>query len=349
MEWLGLLRKMTQMQKVSLRHFRAIKPFPLHTFPVRFYQKIRALIHNEIKDLLTHIYYLIRAVLGIKAARLFATLESGSEHLELIRISPLGKKGDLVQVPKDKVIHDYVIKRGKWEFDESEFLAEILNAQPPDAFLLDIGANSGLITRQMLQLLTAPRRVFMVEPIPLHLESIKFNIQSFTEKHAITICPFGLGKEDGTFPIYTEKDNQGNSSFMAEAVPTVGAKRTDVPVKNTEDFTKEFLPNAGAIVIKSDLQGLDATVLAAIPEEIWRRTAGAVVEVWAHEKIEESDIQTLRNLWREFDEISWSDDRSKFIRLNEALDFWLSKDLGQRNLYLKNTFLTHNVKRAMKI
>ncbi len=349
MEWPGLLRKMAQMRKVSLRHFRAIKPFPLNTFLVRFYRKIRSLIHNEIKDFLTHIYYVIRAASGIKAARSIAKLESGSEHLELIRSSPLGKKGDVIQIPKDKVIHDYVIKRGKWEFDESEFLAAVLNNQSVAAFLLDIGANSGLITRQTLYLLTEPRRVFMVEPIPLHLESIKFNIQDHTANHSITICPFGLGKVDGTFPIYTEIDNHGNSSFMLEAIPTQGSKRTDVPVKNTEKFTKEFLPSVGALVIKSDLQGLDAIVLSAIPEEIWQRTAGAVVEVWAHEKIDEGDIATLRRAWRCFDEISWSDDRSRFISLNEALDFWLSKDLGQRNLYLKNNSLPHDVKSVKKI
>lgn len=78
---------------------------------------------------------------------------NGNRILRLRRGMPLGKKGALLQIPRDEIIFEEVRKFGHWEPAESLFLSQAMaRLQERDGIietlLLDIGAKTGLVTLQ---------------------------------------------------------------------------------------------------------------------------------------------------------------------------------------------------------
>jgi tRNA1(Val) A37 N6-methylase TrmN6 len=48
--------------------------------------------------------------------------------------------------------------------------------------LVDLGANSGLISLQIGRMVNSKATMVLVEPIPIHAEAINFNLSPFREK-----------------------------------------------------------------------------------------------------------------------------------------------------------------------
>lgn len=61
---------------------------------------------------------------------------------------------------------------------------------------LDIGANTGLITLQAMNLAKTNQDAILVEPIPRHVDAIRNNVENILEKGKVHIMQFGLSNED---------------------------------------------------------------------------------------------------------------------------------------------------------
>ena len=135
--------------------------------------------------------------------------DSELKVLRLNRESSLGKKGDLVYLPSDETICNFVRLRGNWEIDDCRFLVSEINrhsncgTQGADILFLDIGANSGLISKQVRKLLGREIPMILVEPIPMHVEAIRLNLEIFDKGESISIIQGALGDTDGVGNIYT--------------------------------------------------------------------------------------------------------------------------------------------------
>lgn len=261
---------------------------------------------------------------------------NGSLLLKLNQSKPLGIKGKVISIPKDEVMFRSLQFFGEWEIEECSFLADALKrvSQNKRVAFLDFGANIGIVTLQTLGLAQTNAVVIMVEPLPLHIMCIESNIIDLAKTNNIHLYPFALGKTNGNTRAFTESGNNGNTTLNSNIIPSEKSLVSEITMRKTEDFVQEALLGYSHYVLKSDLQGYDAVVLASIPKDIYDRTEAAVVEIWALEEIKPSDIRRCLDLWGSFSQMSWSFNPMTKISQSEVADFWLNRSGESRNLFM---------------
>ena len=197
-----------------------------------------------------------------------------------------------------------------------------------------MGANIGLISLQVVNNLESSIQLIAVEPLPQHISALERNLKSISTTNEVVILPVALGLESKMEYIHKQNTNSGNTSLIARVVPTDQVSKVRIQILDTEDFSTNYLTIDKEFVIKSDLQGFDAKVLARLGKKIWEKTYAASVEVWALTEIEKQDVSNLLENWKYFNKISWSSSFSKIVTLEEIREFWLSGTNTHRNVYL---------------
>ena len=138
------------------------KPQPYKTFFRRTFRKWGWILRNLPRG--------FAVKFGFVGARLVNNTSSENVHLKLNKTYALGYKGFVVELPRDKMIYSFIKNRGSWELEESEFLASGLKkaAVSPKSRVafLDIGANSGLVSLQAINLAKTQAEVFFVRTYP---------------------------------------------------------------------------------------------------------------------------------------------------------------------------------------
>ena len=279
----------------------------------------------------------IAVPLGFFGARTVGVTPSGNTLLKLNKDYALGCKGTVLELPQDLVIYEYVKNYGFWELEESEFLARGLkracrNPNTKTAFL-DIGANSGLVTLQAMNLSNTANDVFLFEPVPRHALAIKQNLRNLSNIH---LHELALSDKNSGAVIFTQATNHGNTSLLNSVVSEIGMITTQIHTVETTEYCNRFLNNFEKYVIKSDTQGMDALILSRLPEWIWKNCEAAVIEVWALAEVSKRDVEGLLSMCQEFEYVSWYPNawKKKRIDLNMVREFWLSKSGRTRNLFL---------------
>jgi FkbM family methyltransferase len=321
----------TPLLSLSVSNFRhwfpAPNAYPIRTFPKRLIRKWLYIANS--------IYVNIGSRLGFFGARIVGVAPNGNTLLQLNKNYPLGSKGTVIELPRDLVIFEYVKKLGFWELDESKFLAHGLKRACRNTHkvaLLDIGANTGLVTLQAMNLSNTSAEVFLFEPVPRHASAIKKNLRNLLN---INVNEFGLSDKNGQADIFTEATNYGNTSLLNSVVPEIGMISTQIQLVETKKYCNKFLNNFDRYIIKCDTQGMDALILSRIPEPIWKNCVSAVIEVWALDEISNQDVETLLSMLQEFEHVAWQfNTRKEKIELSEVSEFWLSKSGSHRNLFL---------------
>ena len=301
--------------------------FPLKTFHLRIYKKWKFLIN-----------YRLLPLLHLKGARKFDELQNGNVLISLNAASSLGPKGTVLEVPKDKIIYQELRHRGEWEKEVSNFLSSCIKDLKKEArniTLLDLGANIGLISLQVINDLEFNIQLIAVEPLPQHVSALERNLKPISGTNDVIILPVALGLESKMEYIHKQNTNSGNTSLIARVVPIDQVSKVRIKMLDTEDFSINYLTIDKEFVIKSDLQGFDAKVLARLGKKIWEKTYAASVEVWALNEIERQDVVNLIENWKCFNKISWSSSFSNVVTLEEVQEFWLSASNTHRNIYLR--------------
>jgi FkbM family methyltransferase len=291
----------TQLLSSGVINFRYWFPVP-NPYPIRSFPK--RLIRRWL-DIANSIYAKIGYRLGLLGARIVGVAPNGNTLLQLNKNYPLGSKGTVIELPRDLVIFEYVLKSGVWELDESKFLAHGLKRACRDTHkvaLLDIGANTGLVTLQAMNLSNTSAEVFLFEPVPRHASAIKKNLRNLSN---INVNEFGLSDKNGQADIFTQATNHGNTSLLNSVVPEVGMISTQIQLVETTAYFLKFLNNFDRYITKCDTQGMDALILSRIPQSIWKNCVSAVIEVWALDEISKQDVEILLSMFQEFEHVSW--------------------------------------------
>jgi FkbM family methyltransferase len=264
--------------------------------------------------------------------------EIGLGKLKLNCDSVLGKKGKELIVPRDDVIYQKVKLSGHWELIECQFLSEgLVNLRQREYkkyALLDLGANTGLVSLATTNLANTGNDILMVEPLPKHIEAIVHNLAEVKANNKIVVFPFALGSESGEFEIYSENSNKGNSSIIKSLVPQNNFTSSKVTLVQAAKFYNENLEDYAGFVIKSDMQGMDSAVLSSFPKIFWDKCERAVIEIWAINDVLEDDCNKLADFWRSFDYVSWSPNVKEKLSFEDLRRFWLSKSGKEKNLFL---------------
>ena len=277
----------------------------------------------------------------LTGARIAGIDEFENGILVLNRKTLLGSRGERIITPIDTTIFTYVIQHGEWESYEARFLADVLSRCKDNhevgsqIYFLDIGANAGLITRQVLNLARFELNALLIEPIPNYVKAIEANMKKFENFHNVHILESGLDKFTGEKKIRIQVSNKGNASFLASPIPKSESSEKIVKVLAVKEFSQKYLKDCDGIVIKSDTQGFDATVLSLLPNRIWNRCSGIVVEIWALPEIDSEEVAKLMQQWQRFSFLGWDDEGKNRTNLEDIRNFWLSKSGKSRNLYGK--------------
>ncbi len=300
-----------------------------------FLQRFRA-----IKNLRKTVHLL--RVLGQKL-RLSGSRETGFLHddittLVLNKSYPLGAKGTVIHLPKDKMIYEFIKLRGKWEFAESEFLANelkrlCLGRNKKRVALVDIGANTGLVTLQAMNLSKTQNDCILIEPVRSHAAAIRSNFSN--SLFNFSVKEFALSDRNGITEIYKQESNRGNSSLIAEVVPIIEIITETVQTYDSQEFFGAEMNLYDSIVLKCDTQGYDALILSRIPNSVWDKVDSAVIEVWALPFIDASHVKEFLDKLVDFSRVGWNSEEIAKVPLEDVADFWLSKTSKSRNLFLR--------------
>ena len=109
---------------------------------------------------------------------------------------------------------------------------------------------------------------------------------------------------------------------------------TEVKALNSAKFfsSARFHGNS-QIVLKSDLQGMDAVVMSTAGLEFWKRVRGGVIEVVPIKDIDCESVRFLLNKMGLFFSFSWNTSFRELMDSKAIAQFWCSGTGGPRNLY----------------
>jgi len=261
---------------------------------------------------------------------------AGNGVLCLNRNSPLGEKGDRISLPIDNVIFQWVLRRGRWEEHESNFLADYVNQSTKESVIfIDIGGQAGLVTRQFLLRLDRPiSNAWIVEPFGAHISAIQNNCDKWIVNGFLDIFPYALDDISSQKQLHIQNTNSGNASLIELFQDASHSKSYSVKTKSVIEFEKLISYATSHIILKCDIQGMDSKVLSLFSKEFWSQVTCCVIEIWAIDAIKVSDVETLMKRWEHFKRLSWNSTGEKNCTLDEVRNFWLSKSGSTRNLYI---------------
>ena len=188
--------------------------------------------------------------------------------------SPLGEKGDILYLPADLQQGWALMKYGRnYDF---YFLNLISKKLMPgnDYIFIDIGANAGLVTLELLRKNLNIESYICLEPVNFIYECLKLNTSKFNN---ITTYNFALSEYDDVQKIYMDTANFGNSSLdksMMHFNKYSNFYSEDIQVKSVKLFFEQIADKIinKNLIIKIDTQGYDELIFSLLPDHILRKT-----------------------------------------------------------------------------
>ena len=199
-------------------------------------------------------------------------------HCVLEQDGPLGQAGEALLLPNDQAIFPVVQASGAWNPGMTAFVLERLASEGPYG-LLDLGANVGLFSRQLLLASDRFDWCRCAEPDPDNLVALRANLGALPGVD-IEISPVALSATNGVLTLYRDTENSGNNSLHLDAMRDRPFTSIEVPVVAAGPWLEARAGRSEPLVWKSDTQGSDEILVDAAPWELWRRVHVAVVELW---------------------------------------------------------------------
>ncbi len=168
---------------------------------------------------------------------------------------------------------------GHWQRRDPEFFAEhVRQSQHGSGIaIVDIGANIGLFTRQLMAMVgECVHSVWCYEPDPTNFEILNRNLAALPCLHAIEA---GLSEREHRVPLYEDPRNSGNYSLYAAMMPVPDVGVVDVAILSVREQARLWLEPDLPVYYKSDTQGHDMTIAAAIGGDFWSRVSCAMLEL----------------------------------------------------------------------
>jgi len=306
------------------RSIPIIYPLPLNTFKLRLKHKV----------------YHFRRQHSLLASKEISTDNQGNVLLRFRRECEAVKKGGLLKAPRDNMIFEYLKSLGCWAYEESDFLVEQLNKLEDYAniksVLVDMGANVGLISLQIARKANFVPEFIFVEPLPRHVEALKFNVSGNSEIKRYKICEYALAKNSGKGSMIINHRNLGASYVSNPLQKNLGNDFTteSIQVMGINDFAREYLFGYQRIFIKSDLEGFDLEVLGNLSSDYWNKVTAGVIEVISNKN---SDMHALEEILKQLDFfpiVTWDPHVRMKLSAHEISNFWLSSESRlTRNLF----------------
>ena len=246
--------------------------------------------------------------------------------------SPLYVRKDLdgfpapLKIACDGAIAPYVLTRHAWDPQAIKF-AELLLGHGEPVTLVDVGANSGLFSRQLLGRLENIDRVFVYEPHPANFELLKFNLAAMGR---IEFVNAALSAISGKYEFFLDPENSGNYSLNRAAMQGDFLSIV-VEVKSARTESLRWLATSNAIFYKSDTQGFDELIATQFDRTFWDKVSGGIFELWRIEKPAHSATK-MEELLESFPHKVFLDDPARALSTADVLAYLGGRDYRYENL-----------------
>jgi FkbM family methyltransferase len=236
-----------------------------------------------------------------------------------------------VELPLDAAITPYVLRHGCWQPEEVAFFGA--HAPPHDCVLIDVGANIGLVTRQLMHRLPCLAAAVCFEPHPGNFRMLECNLAHLPNCHRVRAA---IGRLDGELRFYEDLENAGNYSLNRDAMRERPFRESVVRcLKADEAALLGPLPAAMRglqLLWKSDTQGFDEVIMTALPDAFWQRVQAGVMELWRIER-PAFDRQRLGALLESFAIRRFGDEPQRQVSVAEILAFTAGNDNRYADLF----------------
>lgn len=251
----------------------------------------------------------------------------------LPRSSPLysAEGGERLHLGVDKMIMPEVLKTWGWQRDEVNFLATHCNFG--SGILVDVGANLGLVTRQLMHRVPAISAAICFEPHPGNYKILVKNLSHLPQ--CKTVCA-ALASTDSDLVFYEDTGNVGNYSLNLDAMRGHAYRESIVKCINTaKKDILSFLPDdlqTLPVIWKSDTQGFDEKIMTDLPISFWYKVQAGVMEVW---RINKPDFEKskLATILEQFPILRFADAPTRQISVDEILAFSEGRDYSGRDVF----------------
>ena len=191
--------------------------------------------------------------------------------------------------PNDRSVVPSILVNGEWESSEPLFVAD--NVQKDVNYVLfDVGANFGMFSLQLIELLKDGdgnhpiQTIHLFEPDSTITPILEANIQQLkSDKTRVNVIEKAIGKEKGSATFYLDDANKANNSLASTAMDRAvsGVTEVQVEVLAADDILKDFpIKRDQRIIYKSDLQGIDPDIVSIIPMDFWNLVDVMIIELW---------------------------------------------------------------------
>ncbi len=203
--------------------------------------------------------------------------------LKLSTDTTIGKKNEKIYVTNDSYQTWYILNNKNFHKIFVEKIKDLTDKNVNYNFI-DIGANTGLLTKSLLINLDNIKSAFLIEPDQDNFFCLKNNLYKYKNAQ---IFNFALDTQDGKKKLFIDKNNKGNLSFNYEMMTLKEDKLNfmnspdNYEIVNCKSVKNFFnaINNENKNIIKIDVQGYDETIFQEIPENILKNTEILIIEI----------------------------------------------------------------------
>jgi len=227
--------------------------------------------------------------------------------LNLSTNTTLGKKNEKIFVTNDSYQTWYIMNDTNFHKQLIDKVKEVTDNDKNYTFI-DIGANTGLLTKALLNSSKNINQSYLIEPDKDNFFCLQHNLHKYENIHAFN---FALDIKEGEKKLYIDKNNKGNLSFNYEMMTLKSDKLNFmnsvnnyeiVKCKSVNDFFNE-INNENNLIIKIDVQGYDEIIFQEIPENILKNTKMLFIEITPL-KSKDFDREKFKSKLKIFSEIN---------------------------------------------
>ncbi|MGA3303295.1 MAG: FkbM family methyltransferase [Methylovirgula sp.] len=232
-------------------------------------------------------------------------------------------------VPLDYAIAPSVIAGHRWDYFEIEFACSVVPPSLRAFTLVDVGANVGLFSRQMLAAFDQIQDVYLYEPDPDNFKYMSRNLQAYAKAKRRN---YALGSRNENVEFYRDWSNSGNYSLMKSAMPADAAfDKIAIEVRNAKAECKDWLSSDLPIFYKSDTQGHDETIATATDPAIWKSVFAGIFELWRIEK-PEFPLPAFRAIMDQFPNKKFLQEPDHMLTTDDIMTYIQGRDGHYRDL-----------------
>ena len=234
----------------------------------------------------------------------------------------------------DNVMTPGTLLSYSWQSEIVQFTKMACAAQS-SICLVDVGANCGLYSRQCLSEVSGIKSLFAYEPHPRNFKSLQRNLAGIAR---VKCNQIGLSDATGSMDFHLDPENTGNYSLSVVAMPS-SYTTIRVEIVGVRHEANKWADEGLPIFYKSDTQGFDEKIAAALDLDFWENVVGGIFELWRIDK-PPYDMDRFVKIVESFDCRVFANNPKAQVSTTEVIDYLQANDRQHTDLlFWRSNFL----------